>query len=369
MARLFEVEGKPKIIDKSLINNNIYDESHQHYLLLHSFEENQTEPTKDKFISYFIVDIEIINVGINRDFPLIVKRDEITKTNMNINEPINMRVDLIMLEDLIRYQKISYKIKGGLIWTTKRTHRIREVISRLFEQRAQYKKEGNSVQQVIKLIMNSGYGKSIQKPIKTDIKFIQDNKFNHFAYEHYHNINTIRKIPDSKTWMIEINKQLNKQFNNCVFGVSVLSMSKRIMNEVMCLAEDLEIPIYYQDTDSMHIEHDKLTLLADEYKNKYNRDLIGENIMGRFHNDFDELPNAYCVFHVSLGKKMYYDELKNDKGEHAEHFRMKGIPNDVIIDYANKKFNGNVKALYMYLYNGNSIEFNLALSLRLHHQR
>ena len=207
--------------------------------------------------------------------------------------------------------------------------------------------------------MNSGYGKSIQKPITTDIKFIPNSKFNHFTYEHYHNINTIKKVAESDTWMISINKQLEKQFNNCVFGVSVLSMSKRIMNEVMCLAEDLKIPIYYQDTDSMHIEHDKLSTLANEYKKIYNRELIGENIMGRFHNDFDELNDAYCVFHVSLGKKMYYDELKNDKGEHAEHFRMKGIPNDVIIDYANKNFNGNVKALYMYLYEGHNIEFDL----------
>jgi len=31
-------------------------------------------------------------------------------------------------------------------------------------------------------------------------------------------------------------------------------MSKRIMNEVMCLAEDLGIEIYYTDTDSMHID-------------------------------------------------------------------------------------------------------------------
>ena len=81
--------------------------------------------------------------------------------------------------------------------------------------------------------------------------------------------------------------------------------------------------------------------------------------MGRFHNDFDELQDAYCTFHVSLGKKMYYDALENSKGEHAEHFRMKGIPNDVIKDYANKHFNGNVKALYMYLYEGNEIEFDL----------
>lgn len=35
-------------------------------------------------------------------------------------------------------------------------------------------------------------------------------------------------------------------------------MSKRVMNEVMCLAEDNGIDIKYQDTDSMHIETDEI---------------------------------------------------------------------------------------------------------------
>ena len=43
-------------------------------------------------------------------------------------------------------------------------------------------------------------------------------------------------------------------------------MSKRIMNEVMCLAEDLGIMIYYQDTDSMHIPVDKVPMLEQKYK-------------------------------------------------------------------------------------------------------
>lgn len=360
MARLFTIGGKPTIISKDYIDENIYNESKPHYLLQHAFKEDQLKPTNDRFISYFIVDVEIVNVGIHRDFPLIVKRDPLTKTNKNVNECVNMTVDLIMLEDLVRFQKISYKVKGGIVFKGgERSHRIQEVIRDLFEKRAQYKREGNSIQQVMKLIMNSGYGKSIQKPIKTDIKFIPDNKINHYVFEHYHNIDSIKKVTDSDIWMITENKQLEKQFNNCIFGVSVLSMSKRIMNEVMCLAEDLKIPIYYQDTDSMHIEHDKLELLSDEYRKIYNRDLIGENIMGRFHNDFDELPDAYCTFHISLGKKMYYDALENDKGEHSEHFRMKGIPNDTIKDYANKHFKGNVKDLYLYLYEGNSITFDL----------
>ena len=130
------------------------------------------------------------------------------------------------------------------------------------------------------------------------------------------------------------------------------------MDQRKCIIS-FHINIYYQDTDSMHIERDKLPLLADKYRELYNRELIGNN-MGCFHNDFDELKDAYAVFHVSLGKKMYYDELTNDAGEHAEHYRMKGIPNDLIKEKAIEKFNGSVKSLYVYLYNGGELEFDLA---------
>ena len=137
-------------------------------------------------------------------------------------------------------------------------------------------------------------------------------------------------------------------------------MSKRIMNEVMCLAEDLGINIYYQDTDSMHIERDKVNTLACAFKNKYGRELIGENIMGCFHGDFDEIKDAYADYHISLGKKMYCDCLINDNGEKSIHYRLKGIPQQVIQNYANKYFNGSIVALYEYLYeDGNKIEFNL----------
>ena len=50
-------------------------------------------------------------------------------------------------------------------------------------------------------------------------------------------------------------------------------MSKRIMNEVMCTAEDLDIKIFYQDTDSMHIEKGRLEELAKEFKIYMNLDV------------------------------------------------------------------------------------------------
>ena len=58
-------------------------------------------------------------------------------------------------------------------------------------------------------------------------------------------------------------------------------MSKRIMNEVMCLAEDNEIKVYYQDTDSMHLKERDIDTLAAKFKETYGRELIGKE-MGQF---------------------------------------------------------------------------------------
>jgi hypothetical protein len=282
---------------------------------------------------------------------------------MNTTKAINQTVDMIQLQDLMTYQDIKYRVLRGIYWNGKRDHRIREYIKHIFNQRAQFKKEGNSIQEVLKLIMNSGYGKSIQKPIVNEIVFKRADKADHYQFEHWHQIVEKKYVANDRDGaegiaMFKIKKNIDNQFNNAVFGVSVLSMSKRIMNEVMCLAEDLGINIWYQDTDSMHIQKNRLSELSEKFKLKFGRELIGAT-MGCFHNDFDELTDGYATMHISLGKKMYYDKLTNSKGEFAEHFRMKGIPNNVIIDHVNKNFGGKVENLYRYMFEGHSIVFDL----------
>ena len=49
-------------------------------------------------------------------------------------------------------------------------------------------------------------------------------------------------------------------------GVEILSMSKRIMNRVFSCADDLNIKIYYQDTDSIHMNYDDVDKLCEYYK-------------------------------------------------------------------------------------------------------
>ena len=126
MARLFTVEGVPQVLSQEMLNGD--------YLLSHSFTEDQIEPTEDRYISYYVVGIEITKVGINRDFPLIVERTK--HKNMNVNQCVRMEVDQIELENKIKYQNIEFNVIRGYYWTGKRDHRIRATIHKLFNLRA-----------------------------------------------------------------------------------------------------------------------------------------------------------------------------------------------------------------------------------------
>ena len=111
-----------------------------------------------------------------------------------------------------------------------------------------------------------------------------------------------------------------------------------------------------------------LTLVEDldrEFTKKYGRKLIGSD-MGNFHTDFSPA-DAYCVRHISLGKKMYLDVLESPTSGKHLHIRMKGIPEQVIKNHAEKYFKAtgseatgsDVEALYEHIYNGGNVEFNL----------
>ena len=357
MRRAFTVEGVPEYY-KNPTPEQVFNKSNLPEILQKAFTEDQIKPTSKRCYSQLFIEIQITNIGIPRAFPLIVKREKGKQSN--VNECVKMHVDRIMLQDLIEFQDISFTFVDGYVMKGSRDHRIREVIKKLYDLRVEYKKTKNPMQEIIKLIMNSAYGKSIQKVIKTDLKFVNSEDIAFKLYDWYYQIHKAEQINSNK-WLVEKYKRKTNQFNNCIFGITILSISKRIMNEVMCLAEDLGIEIYYQDTDSMHIEYDKVDYLDQEFTKKYSRALIGSG-MGNFHTDF-EPANAYCVRHISLGKKMYLDVLEyednNSEIQHKNHIRMKGIPEQVIVNHANKYFSGDVTKLYESIFRGATVDFNL----------
>jgi len=189
-----------------------------------------------------------------------------------------MVIDNIMLEDFVKFQNVECKIIRGYKWTDEKDFTIRKVIKEIYDKRIEYKKQDNALQEVYKLggkadlgpkdlIMNSAYGKMIQKPIVDKNVYKKYQTFdkakntiyplNDYIIKNSAKIKEIIQI-NRNIYLCKVGKEIETFATNTLLGVQVLSMSKRIMNEVMCLAEDIGVKIYYQDTDSMHLEKDKL---------------------------------------------------------------------------------------------------------------
>ena len=330
-----------------------------------------------KYDGYFV---EILIEKVNRKlkFPLMSKiNDKGVRDWTNEMENEIFYCDKITLEELIKHHKIEYKIIRGYYYDEGRNMNLKPTIEHLFNTRLEAKKKKNPIEKVYKLIMNSCYGKCLLKPIDTETKYIGNSGYKDFVSSNYNWVKECDYCKENDTWKIKLFKPINEHFNLVHCGVEVLSMSKRIMNEVMVLAEELDIDMYYTDTDSIHIDNSKIDYLATEFKKINGRDLIGKG-MGQFHTDFDsdivmnsimdkinsknntnlklkdltkEEKDKYenSIFakrSIFLGKKCYIDELYSEYGDKVDyHIRLKGVPSASILDYA---YNNNITPYQVY---------------------
>ena len=278
------------------------------------------------------------------------------------NEPVeHFYVDKIALKDLLEFYNIEYEFIRGYYFEDGFNKKINKFIEGLFNLRLKYKRLKNPLQSTIKLLLNSIYGKSILKAMKTETKSIQRDNLFKYIWRNYNFITEIVDDPTIEKCYVKKMKPINNHFNLPQFGASVLSWSKHLMNRVMNTAEQNGIQIFYQDTDSMHLFEEDVQKVADIFKFNYHAELIGEN-MCQFHNDFDPFPGAVGQIHsrklIALGKKSYLDILVDEKGNEGYHIRLKGIPYQVIINKC-KHMEISVEELYEKLYRGEAITFNL----------
>jgi hypothetical protein len=136
------------------------------------------------------------------------------------------------------------------------------------------------------LALNSLYGKTIQKPIDKELKFIKGEEARK-AYRERHNQQIIDHAlveGSEDLWVFNVTKSIADFSNHVLLGSHILAMSKRIMNEVMCKAEviaerkHIELDMFYQDTDSFFIGPVLLEDLKSEFKDKYGYKLVGKNM-------------------------------------------------------------------------------------------
>jgi hypothetical protein len=360
---------------------------------------NKTKAFLDTCDGYFI-QIKINKVDKLYEFPLMSYINE-AGVRIFTNDPQEtLYVSKIDLEDVIEFHNIEYEIIDGYYYDEGRNNKLEEVISFVFNERLKMKRQirtdnevfdfdtdkeakakekelkeknikytkGNPLQEIYKLIMNSSYGKCLQKAHPDKLVFKNQDNIDKFVDKNYNYINEYYEIyneeSDYKKYIVKMKQGIDEHFNNAHCGVEVLAMSKRIMNEVMCLAEQNKLKLYYQDTDSIHIKEEDIEVLQGLYNNKYNRELIGKG-MGQFHSDFDSdiiKEDIHAVESIFLGKKCYIDKLcgKDENGDivYDYHIRMKGV-SDSAIKYKAKVEQKSFMEIYERLFRGVGETFDL----------
>ena len=272
----------------------------------------------------------------------------------------------------MKFHQIEYKIIDGVFWDEGFNSEFK-VISTVFEERLKQKKlktaEGDIKQELYKLILNSAYGKTLLKSSCEKDHIVNEKDFNKYMFNNFNTVKFAKKLSNNQ--YIVTQYEADKSFNRAQCGISILSMSKRIMNEVMSVANDEAIDLMYQDTDSMHIDDENIIKLSDKYREIYNRELIGKQL-GQFHSDFkhenDKCSNVVAVKSIFLGKKVYIDYLEgtlpDGSKEYCIHARMKGINEISLINKANENTELNsisdkIFKVYEDLASGKEIEFIL----------
>lgn len=341
-------------------------------------KDNSSYDDIKSYDGYF-VEIKVKSVGIKRNMPLGSFVNKETKTRNFTNDIINktLFLDKTGLEDLIMFQDITFDVIRGYYFDEGFNEKAVGLMRKIFNERLRLKKEKNPAEQGYKLLMNSAYGKNIRKQSFTNT-VICDNEeeFNKNMDRNYNFNRRFWKFGDK--YRIETMKGLDFHYNYAHIGACILSMSKRIMNEVICCGEDIGIDVYYQDTDSIHILKNDIDKLDKAYRTKYNRELIGKGL-GQFHTDFtlnydgkSYSDNVFSRKFIGLGKKCYIDELVllDNEGKPTldcegkeildYHIRLKGVSNKAIIRRC-EELECNPLELYEMMYNGEKIEFDLLL--------
>ena len=307
MQRLCEEYGLPiGEIKKGLENNYYYYESK----------------------SWYIVKIKLNKINKSQQVPCISIRSSGSLKYVNIiDSPVELYVDRITLNDYITFHDIEYEIVEGVYWDQGFNKKLGEMIVGLHNERCKYKKTNKPKADMIKLLMNSIYGKTGMRISETKTIFVANDKADKYTYDHFGTISEIQRTPFNTRF---IKRVCDDSYNLNYVASAILSMSKRIMNEVFSVMNDNKQPVYYTDTDSIHMLKKDVEELGLKYKKKYNKSLIGKNL-GQFHTDFDMkgCTDVYSIKHIPIATKTYLDVLvgTNDKGEIEQdvHIRIKGI--------------------------------------------
>ncbi len=307
------------------------------------------------------------------------------RTFSNDPEGKDLWITSVAAQDITRMQGGKVEIVQGYYFDQGYNNKISEFVYKIFTERLKMKRDKNPMQLVYKLMMNGLYGRLILKPVESSMIFVKEADFTRKIERDWNLIKTVQGLePGSPfAFVFEVRKSIKHHWTAPHVGSAILDHSKRIMNRVIEVAHDTNSPIYYMDTDSMHLQAEHLPIVQREFRNKYSEsklvtlnggELIGKNL-GQFHSDFSAKAVGYkkvpefkrgteleSSAFIVWAKKSYLHLLTatTENGEEWKGFAVgiKGVTEEGLYKAANT-LNISLWELFEKVYNGEEVEADL----------
>ena len=319
--------------------------------------------------SHYIARINVTAINTAQQISFVSYSKDGLRVNTNdvCSEMRGIVVDKITLEDWIQFQQIEYEFIEGVYWSNDNgrdsTNKVSignckagEFVTSIYSFRKECIENGNTaMSEICKLALNSVYGKTISKPVETKTVIKDKREYDEYISDNWDN--AIKMEECHRQWILSMKSTDVNHSSRPHVGGLVLSMSKRIMHEVMDVANQMGIAILYTDTDSLHIVGETDELEA-AYETLYKRKLIGPD-MGQFARElkFPGHIDIYSERAIILGKKAYMHVVSgvNERGvrETYEYCRMKGVNEHAMSEYPDRE------KLYERMYAGEKVPFDL----------
>ena len=292
--------------------------------------------------TFYCVRILITKINKTQQIPCLTIKQGLTLKYINElpdGKPYEDFVNQITLEDYIKYHEIEYEILDGIYWNQETNTNLGKIVEKLHLERKKHKKTNVPLATLIKLIMNSIYGKTCSKRSDKQTIFKSKKQAATYIKNNFGIIQSLENIMNENgkcTNVKLITRKYDESKSLNYIGSAILSMSKRIMSEVFDIMNDHNYPVYYTDTDSIHMREQDLQPLCDLYYTKYNRHLTSKDLeLGQLHSDFSQnapTQNVKSILHIPIASKIYMDVLSgddttNNKQYLSTHVRIKGITN------------------------------------------
>ena len=282
---------------------------------------------------HYVVKILVKDITRYQQLPVVCCKIKDKKVYFNRGDtvPVPVVIGRQGLEDWITFAGIDYEVLEGVYWNQGFNKKGAQTIRELFQLRLHYKAQGNDLQLVVKLLLNSIYGKNIVKKQKYRTMVAPLTKYQ-FLVKKY--LPLIVKVETFGGHCLVKIAEYDSSYSRPQVGAAILEMSKRIMYEVCEVAQRLGVWLSYTDTDSLHLSREGLMQVVEEFQRVHARPLVGKNL-GQFHCDFS-LPcghqEIYSDRTLHLAPKTYVDCLYcKICGARGEHCRAKGIPSKVLV--------------------------------------